>query len=122
MDFGIAHAMNATTGGDRLTATSAVVGTAQYFSPPSRPRGHEVDARTDVYSLGCVLYEMLTGQALFSGDTPRWQWPISTSGSGRSRRPSGTRGISAELDAVVLKALAKKRRTGIRARPPSTAT
>ncbi|MCV7254978.1 Stk1 family PASTA domain-containing Ser/Thr kinase [Mycobacterium hackensackense] len=105
MDFGIAHAMNATTG-DRLTATSAVVGTAQYFSP-EQARGHEVDARTDVYSLGCVLYEMLTGQALFSGDTPLAvayqhvrERPIPPS----QRHP----GISAEIDAVVLKALAKK--------------
>lgn len=105
MDFGIAHAMNATTG-DRLTATSAVVGTAQYFSP-EQARGQAVDARTDVYSLGCVLYEMLTGQALFTGDTPLAvayqhvrERPIPP-----SQRHSG---ISPELDAVVLKALAKK--------------
>ena len=105
MDFGIARAMNATTG-DRLTATSAVVGTAQYFSP-EQARGHQVDARTDVYSLGCVLYEMITGQALFTGDTPLSvayqhvrEQPVPPS----KRRA----GISAELDAVVLKALAKK--------------
>ncbi|GAS96997.1 serine/threonine protein kinase [Mycolicibacterium canariasense] len=105
MDFGIAHAMNATTG-DRLTATSAVVGTAQYFSP-EQARGQEVDARTDVYSLGCVLYEMLTGQALFTGDTPlavAYQHVRE-----RPVPPSQRRaGISPELDAVVLKALAKK--------------
>lgn len=105
MDFGIAHAMNATTG-DRLTATSAVVGTAQYFSP-EQARGHDVDARTDLYSLGCVLYEMLTGQALFTGDTPlavAYQHVRE-----RPIPPSQRRaGISPELDAVVLKALAKK--------------
>lgn len=105
MDFGIAHAMNATTG-DRLTATSAVVGTAQYFSP-EQARGQEVDARTDVYSLGCVLYEMLTGQALFTGDTPlavAYQHVRE-----RPVPPSQRRaGISPDLDAVVLKALAKK--------------
>ncbi len=105
MDFGIARAMNATTG-DRLTATSAVVGTAQYFSP-EQARGHEVDARTDVYSLGCVLYEMLTGQALFTGDTPLSvayqhvrEQPVPPS----QRRA----GLSPDIDAVVLKALAKK--------------
>lgn len=105
MDFGIARAMNATTG-DRLTATSAVVGTAQYFSP-EQARGQQVDARTDVYSLGCVLYEMITGQALFTGDTPLSvayqhvrEQPVPPS----QRRA----GISPELDAVVLKALAKK--------------
>ncbi len=105
MDFGIARAMNATTG-DRLTATSAVVGTAQYFSP-EQARGQEVDARTDVYSLGCVLYEMLTGQALFTGDTPLSvayqhvrEQPVPPS----QRRA----GLSPDIDAVVLKALAKK--------------
>lgn len=105
MDFGIARAMNATTG-DRLTATSTVVGTAQYFSP-EQARGQQVDARTDVYSLGCVLYEMITGQALFTGDTPLSvayqhvrEQPIPPS----QRHP----GISPALDAVVLKALAKK--------------
>jgi len=105
MDFGIARAMNATTG-DRLTATSAVVGTAQYFSP-EQARGHEVDARTDLYSLGCVLYEMLTGQALFTGDTPLSvayqhvrEQPVPP-----SRRRAG---LSPDIDTVVLKALAKK--------------
>ncbi|MBI3228038.1 MAG: Stk1 family PASTA domain-containing Ser/Thr kinase [Mycolicibacterium cosmeticum] len=105
MDFGIAHAMNATTG-DRLTATSAVVGTAQYFSP-EQARGQDVDARTDVYSLGCVLYEMLTGQALFTGDTP-----LAVAYQHVRERPippsQRHAGISPELDAVVLKALAKK--------------
>lgn len=105
MDFGIARAMNATTG-DRLTATSAVVGTAQYFSP-EQARGQQVDARTDVYSLGCVLYEMLTGQALFTGDTP-----LSVAYQHVRERPvppsQRRTGISADLDAVVLKALEKK--------------
>ncbi|WNG80369.1 Stk1 family PASTA domain-containing Ser/Thr kinase [Mycobacterium sp. ITM-2016-00316] len=105
MDFGIARAMNATTG-DRLTATSAVVGTAQYFSP-EQARGQQVDARTDVYSLGCVLYEMLTGQALFTGDTP-----LSVAYQHVRERPvppsQRNGGISPDLEAVVLKALAKK--------------
>ena len=105
MDFGIARAMNATTG-DRLTATSSVVGTAQYFSP-EQARGQQVDARTDVYSLGCVLYEMLTGQALFTGDTPlsvAYQHVREKPVPPSQRQP----GISPELEAVVLKALAKK--------------
>lgn len=105
MDFGIARSMAATTG-DRLTATSAVVGTAQYFSP-EQARGQQVDARTDVYSLGCVLYEMLTGQAPFTGDTPlsvAYQHVRERPVPPSQRQP----GISAELDAVVLTALAKK--------------
>ena len=105
MDFGIARAMNATTG-DRLTATSAVVGTAQYFSP-EQARGQQVDARTDVYSLGCVLYEMLTGQALFTGDTPL---SVAYQHVREQPVPPSQRhgGISPDLEAVVLKALAKK--------------
>ncbi|QVI29889.1 Stk1 family PASTA domain-containing Ser/Thr kinase [Mycolicibacterium neoaurum] len=105
MDFGIARSMNATTG-ERLTATSAVVGTAAYFSP-EQARGQQVDARTDVYSLGCVLYEMLTGQAPFTGDTPlsvAYQHVRERPVAPSKRHP----GISPELDAVVLTALAKK--------------
>ncbi len=103
MDFGIARALADT--GNRVTQTAAVIGTAQYLSP-EQARGESVDARSDVYSLGCVLYEMLTGEAPFVGDSPvavAYQHvredPIP---------PSQKRaGISAELDAVVLKALTK---------------
>jgi serine/threonine-protein kinase len=66
-DFGIARAVLA-AGHDRLTATGIAVGTPQYMSP-EQASGLAVDARTDVYSLGCVLYEMLGGQAPFVGTT-----------------------------------------------------
>ncbi|MEI7518061.1 MAG: Stk1 family PASTA domain-containing Ser/Thr kinase [Mycobacteriaceae bacterium] len=103
MDFGIARALADT--GNKVTQTAAVIGTAQYLSP-EQARGESVDARSDVYSLGCVLYEMLTGEPPFVGDSPvavAYQHvredPIP---------PSQKRaGISAELDAVVLKALTK---------------
>jgi len=103
MDFGIARALADT--GNSVTQTAAVIGTAQYLSP-EQARGESVDARSDVYSLGCVLYEMLTGEPPFVGDSPvavAYQHvredPIP---------PSQKRdGISAELDAVVLKALTK---------------
>ena len=103
MDFGIARAI--ADAGNRVTQTAAVIGTAQYLSP-EQARGEKVDARSDVYSLGCVLYEILTGEPPFVGDSPvavAYQHvredPIPPS----ERHP----GISPELDAVVLKSLAK---------------
>lgn len=53
----------------RVTQTVAVIGTAQYLSS-EQARGERVDARSDVYSLGCVLYEILTGEPPFVGDSP----------------------------------------------------
>ena len=103
MDFGIARAI--ADAGNSVTQTAAVIGTAQYLSP-EQARGEKVDARSDVYSLGCVLYEILTGEPPFVGDSPvavAYQHvredPIPPS----ERHP----GISPELDAVVLKSLAK---------------
>ena len=67
MDFGIARALadSAAT----MTATAQVIGTAQYLSP-EQARGERVDARSDIYSTGCVLYELLTGRPPFQGDSP----------------------------------------------------
>jgi serine/threonine protein kinase len=65
MDFGIARA----TSSETITQTHAVIGTAQYISP-EQVEGREVDARGDLYSLGCLLYEMLTGRVPFSGESP----------------------------------------------------
>jgi serine/threonine protein kinase len=104
MDFGIARVL-ADTGGSRLTQTAAVIGTAQYISP-EQASGERVDARSDVYSLGCVLYEILTGEPPFVGDSPvavAYQHVRKDAAPPSQRRDA----ISAELDAVVLKALAK---------------
>ncbi|HYB39800.1 MAG TPA: Stk1 family PASTA domain-containing Ser/Thr kinase [Mycobacterium sp.] len=103
MDFGIARAI--ADSGNSVTQTAAVIGTAQYLSP-EQARGDAVDARSDVYSLGCVLYEILTGEPPFIGDSPV---AVAYQHVREDPIPPSHRhkGISADLDAVVLKALAK---------------
>ncbi|TRW89244.1 Stk1 family PASTA domain-containing Ser/Thr kinase [Mycolicibacterium sp. 018/SC-01/001] len=103
MDFGIARAI--ADAGNPVTQTAAVIGTAQYLSP-EQARGVKVDARSDVYSLGCVLYEMLTGEPPFVGDSPV---AVAYQHVREDPVPPSARhaGISPDLDAVVLKALAK---------------
>jgi beta-lactam-binding protein with PASTA domain/predicted Ser/Thr protein kinase len=103
MDFGIARAI--ADSGSSVTQTAAVIGTAQYLSP-EQARGDPVDARSDVYSLGCVLYEILTGEPPFTGDSPV---SVAYQHVREDPIPPSKRheGISADLDAVVLKALAK---------------
>ncbi|MDT5146115.1 MAG: eukaryotic-like serine/threonine-protein kinase [Mycobacterium sp.] len=103
MDFGIARAI--ADSGNSVTQTAAVIGTAQYLSP-EQARGESVDARSDVYSLGCVLYEILTGEPPFTGDSPV---AVAYQHVREDPVPPSNRheGISPDLDAVVLKALAK---------------
>src|SRR3546814_939321 len=67
-DFGIARAITATSD-DNLTQVGTVMGTAAYFSP-EQARGDSVDPRSDIYSLGCVLYELVLGRPPFGGETP----------------------------------------------------
>ena len=103
MDFGIARAV--ADGQATVTATAAVIGTAQYLSP-EQARGEAVDARSDVYATGCVLYELLTGAPPFTGDSPvavAYQHVREDPKSPSRVHP----GIPKELDAIVLKALNK---------------
>jgi serine/threonine-protein kinase len=67
-DFGIARALGS-SGGDTLTATGMIIGTAAYMSPEQAAGDKAIDARTDIYSLGCVLYEMLAGEQPFQAPT-----------------------------------------------------
>jgi serine/threonine-protein kinase len=103
MDFGIARAVS--SGTSTMTQTSAVIGTAQYLSP-EQARGESVDARSDVYSTGCLLYELLTGQPPFTGDSP-----VSVAYQHVREDPVPPSQVDPDvtpaIDAIVLKAMAK---------------
>lgn len=107
MDFGIAQALNDAT--SAMTQTSAVIGTAQYLSP-EQARGKNVDGRSDLYALGCVMYEMVAGKPPFEGDSPfsvAYQHvqedPTPPSEFVKDLSPTA----ALNLDAVILSAMAK---------------
>jgi serine/threonine-protein kinase len=104
-DFGIARAIGGGEGEQTMTQTGMVIGTAAYLSP-EQAQGAPVDQRSDVYSLGCVLYEMLGGRPPFTGDTPL---SIAYRHVREDPQPPSTvnADVPAALDAVVMKALAK---------------
>ncbi|RZU72507.1 serine/threonine-protein kinase [Micromonospora kangleipakensis] len=103
MDFGIARAL--ASGVTTMTQTSAVIGTAQYLSP-EQARGEAVDARSDVYAAGCVLFELLCGHPPFVGDSP-----VSVAYQHVREAPPTPSDINPDVnpavDAIVLKALSK---------------
>ncbi|ORL04440.1 serine/threonine protein kinase [Prescottella equi] len=103
MDFGIARAISDSS--SPMTQTAAVIGTAQYLSP-EQARGEQVDARSDVYSLGCVLYEVLTGEPPFKGDSPvavAYQHVREDPKQPSQVNPA----VPPALDSVILKAMSK---------------
>ena len=105
MDFGIARALADV--GQTMTQTQAVVGTAQYLSP-EQARGENVDARSDLYSTGCLLFELLTGRPPFMGDSP-----VSVAYQHvREEAPRASQfasDVPPELDAIVTRSLQKDR-------------
>lgn len=104
MDFGIARAIADTS--SAMTQTAAVIGTAQYLSP-EQARGETVDARSDIYSTGCLLYELLTGRPPFVGDSPV---SVAYQHVREEARPPSQLNpdVSAAIDNIVAKSLAKR--------------
>ena len=103
MDFGIARAITGSS--VTMTQTAAVIGTASYLSP-EQARGEHVDARSDVYSTGVLLYELLTGLPPFRGDSPvsvAYQHVREDAPPPSSLAPD----LPPAVDAIVMKALAK---------------
>ncbi|HXX91549.1 MAG TPA: Stk1 family PASTA domain-containing Ser/Thr kinase [Acidimicrobiales bacterium] len=101
-DFGIARAVNTE---ESLTQTGAVMGTATYFSP-EQAEGISVDSRSDIYSLGVVLFEMVTGRPPFVGESP-----VAVASKHVRENPPSPReinpGVPPDLEAIILKCMAK---------------
>ena len=104
-DFGIAHALSA-AGGERFTAAGLALGTPSYMSP-EQAAGQDVDGRSDEYSLGCLVYEMLAGEPPFTGPTPQAVLrkhiidPVPTVSHRRD-------GVSEPIDLAIAKSMAKE--------------
>ena len=103
MDFGIARAISDST--STLTKTSSVLGTAQYLSP-EQARGEKVDARSDLYSAGCVMYELVAGVPPFTGESPV---AVAYQHVRESPQPPSTVNpdVDRYVDAVVMQSMAK---------------
>jgi tetratricopeptide (TPR) repeat protein len=103
MDFGIARSLKK----KGLTGTGIIIGTPEYMSP-EQAEMKEIDQRSDVYSLGTILFEMVTGRVPFEGETP-----LSVAMKHKSEQPSDPRELNAQipetLSRVILKCLEKKR-------------
>ena len=104
-DFGIAAALQSPTDDTRLTETGVVLGTPHYMSPEQAAGERALDRRTDVYSLGCVLYEMLAGEPPFTG--PTQQAILAKRLSAPTPRVGTVREVPPQVDEAVTRALAR---------------
>jgi serine/threonine protein kinase len=102
-DFGVARAVSEVH--EKLTATGMVVGTPTYMSPEQATGEREIDGRSDIFALACVLYELLAGEPPFDGPTPQAALMRRFTGPPRSLRP--VLDVPEALEAAVLKALAR---------------
>ena len=102
-DFGVARAVSEVQ--EKLTATGIVVGTPTYMSPEQASGDKSIDGRSDIFALGCVLYEMLAGEPPFKGPNPQATLMRRFMGPPRPLRPMVS--VSPEIEAAIMRALAK---------------
>jgi serine/threonine protein kinase len=102
-DFGVARAVSEVQ--DKLTATGMTVGTPTYMSPEQASGDRTLDGRSDIFSLGCVLYEMLAGEPPFRGPTPQTTLILRFMGPPRPLRPMVQ--VPKHVEAAIMRALAK---------------
>jgi serine/threonine-protein kinase len=102
-DFGVARAVSEVH--EKLTATGMVVGTPTYMSPEQATGDRELDGRSDLFALACVLYELLAGQAPFHGPTPQATLMLRFTGPPRALRPLVD--VPEHVEKAVLKALSR---------------
>jgi serine/threonine-protein kinase len=103
-DFGVARAVSEVA--EKLTATGMVVGTPTYMSPEQASGERELDGRSDVFSLACVLYELLAGEAPFHGPTPQATLMRRFTGPPRALRPLIH--VPEQVETAILRALARE--------------
>ena len=117
LDFGISRVLtDESSGTGRMTSTGMVMGTPHYMSPEQAGGRKDVDHRTDLYSMGVILYEYLTGHLPFTGDN--YNAMIVSIVSDEPANPSTWHPeIESDLEAIILRALGKTKGAGIRARP-----